>query len=382
MTTNAAATGFWSSATRNNARQGRALLQSLFLAGAAAAPLTATRAGVILTNGDQTKGYDGFASVVSGQTINVAPVVCVASRPGQGPYLGWLLPTAVNVTCDAPPATNPRNDIVVMRIYDAAQGDTPPGSGPCQIEVITGSPAASPVDPVTPDSTGTITSWSGLPVPSQGTGGGIAVPLWRARVSTGGAVTLTDIRRSTGLLGGVRALLPGDSLSDASNMPGDMRWFNGLDYWDGAAWNELGRPRIGGEYQGNAQATMAASGATKMNFGATVQAASGITWNGSNQFTVVTAGVYALYAGVNTGFSATGSYGVGIHGASGIPGSTTPWLSAPTFAQGQTDAFTASEVYLAAGATLSAYFYNNEAATRLINTASSKPAVFRVWRNR
>lgn len=241
MTTNAAATGFWTAQTRNNARQGRALLQALMLAGAAGSPLTAARSGVILTNGDTTKGYDGFASVVSGQTINVAPVVGVINRPGQGPYLGWLLPASVNVTTDAPPATNPRNDMVVMRIYDAAQGDTVPASGPCQIEVITGSPAASPSDPLTPDSTGAITSWAGLPVPAQGTGGGVAIPLWRAQVATSGTVTLTDIRRSAGLLGGMRALLPGDSLTDPSYMAGDMRWYNGVDIWDGAKWNPMWR---------------------------------------------------------------------------------------------------------------------------------------------
>lgn len=242
MTTNAAATGFWTAQQRNNARQGRGLLQALMLAGAGAAPLTASRSGVFVTNGNQTTAFDGGASVASGLTITLQPFVGVVNRPGQGPYLGWLLPSSVNVTCDAAPATNPRNDLIVMRVYDAAQGDTPPASGPCQIEVITGSPAASPTDPLTPDSTGAITNWSGLPVPAQGTGGGVAIPLWRARVSTGGTVTLTDIRRSTGLLGAVRALLPGDSLSDPSYMPGDMRWYNGLDVWDGAAWNPLWRP--------------------------------------------------------------------------------------------------------------------------------------------
>ncbi|MEV8610302.1 hypothetical protein AB0383_20645 [Amycolatopsis sp. NPDC051373] len=373
MPTNAAATGFWSAQNANNARQGRALTQALFVAASTTSPLTTIRSGVISTVSDGTYGYDLRVTVASGLTMTVQPGSAIIGRSGQGAYLTWNLPAADSVTCDPAPASNPRNDIVVLRAYDAALGDTVPGSGAnlAQIEIITGTPGAIPADPVTWDSTGLITSF-----PTSG--GGVGIPLARAQVSTGGVITLTDIRRGTAPVGAVRVLLPGDSLSDPSYMPGDIRWYNGLDFWDGTNWNELGRPRAGGEYQASGSQTASASGPTKITFGSTVQAASGITWNGSNQFTTVTAGIYSMYAAANTGFSSTGNWGVGIHNGTGIPGSTTPWFSAPTFSQGQTDGFTATTMYLPAGQTISAYFYNNENATRVLN--ATKPCVFRVWR--
>lgn len=375
MPTNAAGTGYWSAQNLNNARQGRALVQSLFVASSTTSPLSTIRSGVISTVSDGLFGYDLRVTVASGLSMTVQPGSAVIGRSGQGGYLTWNLPAADTVTCDPAPATNPRNDLVVLRTYDPAQGDTVPASGAnvSQVEIITGTPGAIPADPVTWDSSGLITSF-----PTAG--GGTGIPLARAQVSTGGVITLTDIRRGTGLIGGVRVLLPGDSLSDPSYMPGDIRWYNGLDFWDGTTWTELGRARVGGEYQANATQSAGSAAATKITFGSAVQAASGITWNGTNQFTVVTAGLYSLYASSNTGFSSTGNWGVGIHNGTSVPSSTTPWLSAPVFATGQTDSFTSTTTYLAAGQTLSAYFYNNEAAVRTLNAAGAKPCVFRVWR--
>ncbi|SFO59592.1 hypothetical protein [Amycolatopsis rubida] len=232
---NADADGFWSAMPRqNSARQGRALVQSLYLGGSQSSPMSAVRSGVIPTTGDALMAYDLRVTVQSGRTLLVQPGSAVVGRTGQGGYLSWKLPAATTVTCDSPPATNPRNDIVVLRVYDTVLSDTVQGGGsiPARIEIVTGTPGATPVDPVTWDSLGLITS--GL-----GAGGGTAIPLARAQVSTGGVVTLTDLRRSTGLIGGVRVLLPGDSLSDPSCMPGDIAWYNGHRYWDGTAWQEL-----------------------------------------------------------------------------------------------------------------------------------------------
>ncbi|MGW4129500.1 hypothetical protein [Amycolatopsis japonica] len=209
MPTNAAATGFWTAQNRNNARQGRALLQSIFLgASSISSPLASMRSGVVCTTADATNIYDLRVTVTSGLSMSVASGAAVVGRPGTGPYLGWLLPGAVTVTCDPAPVSNPRNDLVVMRVYDAAQGDTVPGTGPCQIEIITGTPGAVPVDPPT----------TGL------AGGGAVLVLARAQVSTAGVITLTDLRRSTGLLGAVRPMLPGDLSGDGSSCQGDMRW--------------------------------------------------------------------------------------------------------------------------------------------------------------
>jgi hypothetical protein len=222
---NAVATGAWTIQSTNNARQGRALMQSFF-ANNDASPMNGTRSGVILTTG-LTIMSDLLVQVFSGLQLSVAPGSGMVYRSGQGPYLGWLTGSSVLVTCDTAPVSNPRNDIVVMRVYDAAVGDTvPPSGGPCQIEVITGTPAASPVDPVTPNSVGVITT--GL-----GSGGGVAIPLARAQVSTAGVITLTDLRRSTAIPGTVRVLMPGDS--DTNGRVGDLRWNgSGLDIKDQA----------------------------------------------------------------------------------------------------------------------------------------------------
>src|SRR3954468_14618689 len=121
--TNAAATGSWTIQTRNNARQGRALLQTMFEAvnsgGANPVPLTSMRSGVICTSDFGTDVFDLRVTVTSGLSMSVKPGSAVINRSGTGPYLGWLLPGAVTVTCDTAPASNPRNDLVVMRIYDS-----------------------------------------------------------------------------------------------------------------------------------------------------------------------------------------------------------------------------------------------------------------------
>lgn len=210
----AAAMGFWTAQLKNNARQGRALLQGVYQ-NIDAVPLNGVRSGVLASTSAGTVFSDGVVTFVSGLQLAVAPFVGVAHRAGQGPYEGWLA-SSVNVSVDTAPGSNPRNDIVIMRMYDAALGDTVPGGGtiPCQIEIVTGTPAGSPVDPVTPNTLGVITS-------GMGAGGGVGIPLFRAQVAVGGAITLTDIRRGAAQLGSVRKVLPGDS--DSLGSVGDLR---------------------------------------------------------------------------------------------------------------------------------------------------------------
>lgn len=223
MPTNAAATGFWTAQQKNSAAQGRLLLQSIF-GNNDATPLNGTRSGVLSTTGLGT-GADLRVTVSSGLTMAVAPGIGIAHRSAEGPYEGWLK-AATTVTTDAAPASNPRNDIVIMRWYDVAKGDTLPvagaGSGQvCTIEIITGTPAASPSDPITANALGVYTSF-----PAQtGSGtGGIGIPLARAQVSTSGVITLTDLRRSTAQLGSLRYLLPGDNPAAAPVRGGELQY--------------------------------------------------------------------------------------------------------------------------------------------------------------
>lgn len=223
MPTNAAATGFWTAQQKNSAAQGRLMLQALF-GNNDTTPLNGTRSGVVSTTG-LTAGADLRVTVTSGLTMAVAPGVGVAHRSAEGPYEGWLK-AAGSVTCDAAPGSNPRNDIVVLRMYDVAKGDTLPsvGAGSGQVatlEIITGTPNASPVDPISVNALGVYTSF-----PAQtGSGtGGIGIPLARAQVSTAGVITLTDLRRSTAPVGAVRFLLPGDNAATAPVRAGEMQF--------------------------------------------------------------------------------------------------------------------------------------------------------------
>lgn len=216
--TNANATGVWTAQSKNNAKQGRQLLQAFF-GNNDATPMNGTRSGVLVTTGI-TVASDLLVYNVVGLSMNVAPGWGIAHRSGQGPYAGEL-DSVVTVTCDTAPASNPRNDLIIMRMYDATL-DTPPGGVPCRIEIITGTPNASPTDPMTPNALGVYTGFT------DGAGG-VGIPLARARVATTGAITLTDIRRSTAVAGAVRFLLPGDNPATAPVRAGEMQFNQATD---------------------------------------------------------------------------------------------------------------------------------------------------------
>lgn len=216
--TNAVARGVWTAQNKNDAKFGRQLMQLLF-ENNDATPMNGTRSGVLPTTG-LTIMSDLLVYNVVGLTMNVAPGWAIAHRSGQGPYPG-ALDAVASIACDTAPASNPRNDLVIMRIYDAAiGGDTPPGGNPCRIEVITGVPNASPSDPMTVNAQGVYTGFA------DGAGG-VGVPLARAQVSTAGVITLTDLRKTVSVVGAVRLMLPGDS--DNSGRVGQMRYTIGTD---------------------------------------------------------------------------------------------------------------------------------------------------------
>lgn len=129
---------------------------------------------------------------------------------------------------------------------------------------------------------------------------------------------------------------------------------------------------VGGEQRANAIQSLA-TGNNKLTLPTTTVAASGITWNGSNQFTVTASGVYAMSAelymplGISTAVFignasatlTTGVYALGIFTVDGPRSVSTVR-------------------YLTAGSTICAYGYNNAAAT---NTSfSTYPASLSVWR--
>lgn len=235
MATNAtmvAADGAWTLQSLNTAIEGRytagALLAQANVQSGSITPLITWRSGVLPSASYQGAVMDLSITTSSGLNLTVYPGVCVINRAGQGPYLCYNT-TAKTVTVNAGDSTNPRNDIIVARVYDAAIGDAQTGFA---IEVVTGTPAASPVDPTLPAG---------------------SIPLRRVRVvanaSTLSGSNLTDLRTSTTIPGAMRVLLGGDptAMTGDGYLHGELRFRKAagslpdlIDYWgsDGA-WHTL-----------------------------------------------------------------------------------------------------------------------------------------------
>lgn len=286
MPTNQNATGVWTAQNKNSAKQGRQLLQALF-ENNDATPMNGTRSGVLTSTG-LTLMSDLLVYNVIGLSMDVAPGWGIAHRSGQGPYAGEL-DSVVTVTTDAAPASNPRNDLVIMRMYDAAIGDNPPGGQPCRIEIITGTPAASPVDPMTPNALGVYTGFTdGF--------GGVGIPLARAQVSTSGVITLTRIRRGASLIGGPRLLLEGDS--DNAGRVGQLRYNSNTDTLE--CRNSAGTwlPVMVGT-TGVVGAIVGDSGAVTSDAPGTWNSATKVLSNVTASFSAVAGGKYEVIANVN-----------------------------------------------------------------------------------
>lgn len=210
---------------RNNGRDIRkGLLSSLLLPDTKANPL-AVRNGVLSHDYD-SGGVKSLrvdqTGTASGQVI-VQPGAFVSERAGQGPYIGWLETSAgVLLTPPTSDSTNPRIDVVYAQVLDKASISLDPSTDAI-VNVVTGVPSATPQVPaVTAD------------------GAVILAQLYRPAGSTTiTAANITDKRRSTGLVGSVRRLLPGDSLSDPGKVDFELRARSAvgglpslLDYWD------------------------------------------------------------------------------------------------------------------------------------------------------
>ncbi len=80
-------------------------------------------------------------------------IVAGDDQPTQGSYFGHNKAT-LNVPMDAPPGSNSRIDLVIVRIYDTqAGGASPPTTGAyINAEIVKGDASASPVWPTVPAS--------------------------------------------------------------------------------------------------------------------------------------------------------------------------------------------------------------------------------------
>lgn len=141
-----------------------------------------------------------------GQGVQMYPGRCVISRTGQGPYLCTAEGTST-YNLDAADGSNPRYDLLYARLYDQAIGDSGAGPHGPRFEHINGTPAGSPVVPT---------------LPSDGAAP-IAAILRPAGNNNVTSANITDLRKATGLIGGVRTMLPGDALADVGNLVGEFR---------------------------------------------------------------------------------------------------------------------------------------------------------------
>ncbi|MFI5561499.1 hypothetical protein ACIA2T_19650 [Amycolatopsis japonica] len=132
--------------------------------------------------------------------------------------------------------------------------------------------------------------------------------------------------------------------------------------------------KVGGEWRASAQQNLA-TGANKLTFATNVVSPTGITFNGTDTWTIVTSGVYTLFAQLRT--TATGQDGaLAFSGTSYSDGTLLFPGSVVNSIWG--DIGHSATGYLTAGTSICAYYYNNEAATT--TAFATRPPMFKIWR--
>jgi hypothetical protein len=168
-------------------------------------------------------GGDQLKVTLAGSTITVQPGLCLID-PGlstaQGPY--WVALPAEETPGPLTPAhaTNPRKDIVIVRVYDHTEDAS--GLRTARSEYLAGTPAGTPSEPAVPAGAERIAT---IDVPPDG----------------GGSPVGTDRRRWTVAAGGI---LPVAAAGDiAAGVAGRYRHrldTGGLEYDTGSVWAPVG----------------------------------------------------------------------------------------------------------------------------------------------
>lgn len=176
----------------------------------------AARAGVLQGMGLTVNSTTRVATLGAGTAV-VTPVVGSA-----GSYVVSSATSASAVTLDVRDATNPRIDLVVLRVYDETNRKQ------AVLEAVTGTPAASPSVPTAP--TGALVLHAVTVPPGSGT---ITVSDRRTFTSTtGGVIRCTEATRPSG-----SSLPPGQPIFETDTRRG---WT-----WDGSMWLLTSAPATG-----------------------------------------------------------------------------------------------------------------------------------------
>jgi hypothetical protein len=255
--------GTWTIQSTNSAQVGRYHDMSLLMEGVSGnSQLTQSRPGVLTAGSlDNTSQLPtAFRCITANTALNVF-IYRGAAVVERGTLAGSYLvqsTAAGAVTLATADATNSRIDRVDLQVFDGALGDNG-GTSLTRLVVTTGVASGSPVLPGAPTNS--------IPLCQ------ILLPA-NATVLTAGM--FTDTRKSSGLRGGVRVLLPGDALADAGFMVGELRdttaiqtpgW---IDRWDtiAAIWrhvsptNGTGDTLLAGQYKNSTP--VSTSGTTEL----------------------------------------------------------------------------------------------------------------------
>jgi hypothetical protein len=132
----------------------------------------------------------------------------------------------------------------------------------------------------------------------------------------------------------------------------------------------------GGEWKSSALQALAV-GANKLVFQTTVRTARGITWASNSDATVLTAGLYGMASSLKVNFGSGNSFGLSFGPSSGYIAGDGMYLP-EDFSNSTTDIAAALPcIWLDAGATVSAYVYNNNGAQ---NSNFARPATFKLYK--
>lgn len=225
--TSAHAGGTWTIQNTNTAQVGRYHDLAWLTEGAADSNgFTTSRPGCLPGPADDDSNIPNCWTQTptgTGLNLNVRRGSAVVERGTLvGSYIVESNATAT-VTLATANATNPRIDRVDLQVLDGALGDNG-GTSQTALIVSSGTAAGSPSVPAAPSNS--------IPICQ------ILLPANTTTLTSG---MVTDKRRSAGLRGGTRVLLPGDSLTDVGFMPGEMRDTRAIaspgtiDTWDNAS---------------------------------------------------------------------------------------------------------------------------------------------------
>lgn len=221
------------------------------------------RSGILPGSYDGLYRVSGFwmegGAGTMGATVHEGRAVIQADS-NQGAY-PVTLPEQMSLTFADGDASYNRIDVVVLRIYDDLYDDS--GFTKAAVEIIKGTPAATPAWPVLPD---------------------IALPIYQVTVRSGisagkGGINwnsdVTDLRTTTVAIGGI---LPAYGDTGNGAYPGQYRDSGGaLQRWDGSAW--VGYPSaLGGIAPAGAVTTASYTGQYRDSSGGALQRWNGTAW--------------------------------------------------------------------------------------------------------